>query len=70
MWDTLIVNPMINALLFFYDLLGNNFILAIAVFTILIRLITLPLNMRQQRSMIGLRPKAESWECRRLHRAS
>ena len=52
MWDTLIVNPMINALLFFYDLLGNNFLLAIAVFTILIRLITLPLNMRQQRSMM------------------
>lgn len=52
MWDTLIVNPMINALLFFYDLLGNNFILAIAFFTILIRIITLPLNMRQQRSML------------------
>ncbi len=52
MWDTLIVNPMINALLLFYDLLGNNFILAIAVFTILIRVITLPLNMRQQRSMM------------------
>jgi YidC/Oxa1 family membrane protein insertase len=43
---------MINALLFFYDLLGNNFILAIAVFTIVIRVITLPLNMRQQRSMM------------------
>lgn len=52
MWDSLIVNPMINALLFFYDLLGNNFILAIAVFTVVIRLITLPLNMRQQRSMM------------------
>ncbi len=52
MWDTLIVNPMINALLFFYDVLGNNFILAIAVFTLVIRLITLPLNMRQQRSMM------------------
>lgn len=52
MWDTLIVNPMINALLFFYDLLGNNFILAIAFFTVLIRVITLPLNVRQQRSMI------------------
>lgn len=52
MWDTLIVNPMINALLFFYDLLGNNFILAIAVFTVLIRVLTLPLNMRQQRSMM------------------
>jgi len=52
MWDTLIVNPMINALLLFYNWLGNNFILAIAVFTIVIRAITLPLNMRQQRSMI------------------
>jgi YidC/Oxa1 family membrane protein insertase len=52
MWDSLIVNPMINALLFFYNLLNNNFILAIAVFTILIRVITLPLNMRQQRSMM------------------
>lgn len=52
MWDTLIVNPMINALLWFYNLLGQNFILAIAALTILIRLVTLPLNMRQQRSMM------------------
>jgi len=40
---------MINALLMLYDFLGNNFVLAIAVFTILIRLLTLPLNLRQQR---------------------
>lgn len=52
MWDTLIVNPMINALLLFYNLLGENFVLAIAFFTILIRIITLPLNMKQQRSMM------------------
>ncbi|MDX1415342.1 MAG: YidC/Oxa1 family membrane protein insertase [Candidatus Promineifilaceae bacterium] len=51
MFDTFIVNPMINALLMFYDLLGNNYVLAIAVFTIVIRLITLPLNVRQQKSM-------------------
>ncbi len=51
MFDTFIVNPMINALLVLYDLLFNNYVLAIAVFTILIRLITLPLNLRQQRSM-------------------
>lgn len=50
MWETFIVNPMINALLWFYGLFGD-FIVAIAVFTILIRLITLPLNLRQQRSM-------------------
>jgi YidC/Oxa1 family membrane protein insertase len=51
MFDTFIVNPMINALLVLYDLLFNNYVLAIAVFTIIIRLITLPLNLRQQRSM-------------------
>ncbi len=51
MFDTFIVDPMINALLLFYDLLGNNFLLAITVFTIVIRGITLPLNLRQQRSM-------------------
>ena len=43
---------MINALLWFYSILGQNFILAIAALTILIRLVTLPLNMKQQRSMM------------------
>ncbi|MEZ4516880.1 MAG: YidC/Oxa1 family membrane protein insertase [Chloroflexota bacterium] len=52
MWNTFIVDPMINALLVFYDLLGNNFILALTFFTILVRLLTLPLNIRQQRSML------------------
>ncbi len=54
MWDTFVVNPMINALLLFYDFLGNNFFLAIAFFTLAIRLITLPLNMRQQRSSMKM----------------
>lgn len=54
MWDLLIVNPMTNALLLLYDLLGQNFILAIAVFTILIRMLTLPLNLRQQRSSMRM----------------
>lgn len=54
MWDLLIVNPMTNALLLLYGFLGQNFILAIAVFTILIRLLTLPLNLRQQRSSMRM----------------
>ena len=54
MWDTFILNPMINVLLLLYDFLGNNFVLAIAVFTILIRLVTLPLNLRQQRSSMQM----------------
>jgi YidC/Oxa1 family membrane protein insertase len=51
MWDLLIINPMTNALLWLYGLLGNNFVLAIAVFTIATRILMLPLNLRQQRSM-------------------
>lgn len=50
MWDTLIQNPMINVLLWVYDVLGHNFGLAIIVFTALIRLVTLPLTLQQQRS--------------------
>jgi YidC/Oxa1 family membrane protein insertase len=49
-WNSLILNPMINALLFLYQLLGGNFGLAIIVFTILIRLITYPLTLQTQKS--------------------
>lgn len=51
MWDLLIINPITNALLWLYDVLGNNFILALTVFTIFTRILMLPLNLRQQRSM-------------------
>lgn len=51
MWDLLIINPITNALLWLYDILGNNFILALTVFTIFTRILMLPLNLRQQRSM-------------------
>jgi YidC/Oxa1 family membrane protein insertase len=51
MWDTFILNPMINALLFLYRLLGGSFGLAIIVFTILIRLATYPLMASSQKSM-------------------
>lgn len=54
MWDTLILNPMINALLLLYDLVGGNFIVAITIFTVIIRLLTLPLNLRQQRSSLKM----------------
>jgi YidC/Oxa1 family membrane protein insertase len=52
--DTFVINPMVNVLLLFYDLLFNNFVLAIAVLTIVIRLITLPLNLRQQKSSMKM----------------
>ena len=50
MWSVIcnsgIVDPMTNALLLFYDLLGNNFFLALAAFTLATRLLLLPLNLR------------------------
>jgi len=52
MWDLLIINPITNALLWLYDILGNNFILALTVFTVFTRILMLPLNLRQQRSMV------------------
>lgn len=54
MWDLLIIDPMTNALLWLYGLLGQNFVLAITVFTVIIRVITLPLNLRQQRSSLRM----------------
>jgi YidC/Oxa1 family membrane protein insertase len=51
-WDLLIINPMINALLLFYSVLGNQFILAIIALTVLIRIIVFPLSLKQQRSMV------------------
>jgi YidC/Oxa1 family membrane protein insertase len=49
MWDILIINPAINALLFIYTLVGQNFGVAIILFTIFIRLITHPLSAQQVR---------------------
>jgi YidC/Oxa1 family membrane protein insertase len=52
LWNEAILNPMVNALLWLYALLGNNFVLALTIFTVLVRLVTLPLNIRQQKSML------------------
>jgi YidC/Oxa1 family membrane protein insertase len=46
----IIVNPFITILLFLYDILGGQVVLAIVVFTILVRVATYPLTMKQQRS--------------------
>lgn len=50
MWNTLVIAPMMNLLLWIYDLIGNNLGLAIIFFTILIRLITYPLTASQMKS--------------------
>jgi YidC/Oxa1 family membrane protein insertase len=50
MWD-LILNPFVTLLIFLYKLLGQNIVLAIVAFTVILRLVTWPLTMQQQRSM-------------------
>ncbi len=50
MWD-LILNPFVTLITLLYSMLGNNIVLAIVVFTILIRVLTYPLTIQQQRSM-------------------
>jgi YidC/Oxa1 family membrane protein insertase len=59
MWD-LIINPFITAITLLYKVFNNDIVLAIAVFTVAIRLLTSPLMIQQQRSqnaMQELQPK-------------
>ena len=70
MWDTLIINPMVNTLLGIYSVLSNAlgpenmFGLAIIFFTILIRLITYPLTIQQMKSAQGMQEmqKSKKWQ--------
>ncbi len=50
LWNDLLVNPMINALIIMSNALLDNFGLAIIAFTIFIRLVTFPLTIRQLRT--------------------
>lgn len=64
MWDTLILNPMMNSLLWIYDFLANNFGLAIIVFTIVVRLVTYPLTASQMKSTQKMQEfqKSKEWQ--------
>jgi YidC/Oxa1 family membrane protein insertase len=61
MWDTIILNPMVNALLWIYSLIGNYGI-AIIIFTIIIRLITHPLTASQLKSTQKMQQMQQSKE--------
>lgn len=50
-WNELLMRPMINSLALLSDVLFNNFGLSIIVFTVLIRIVLIPLTVRQTRSM-------------------
>ena len=54
MWDTIIISPLINVLLFIYNLIGQNFGVAVILFTILIKLLTHPLTAKQIKSTKAL----------------
>lgn len=64
MWNTLIINPMVNTLLWIYSVLWQNFGLAIIVFTLLVRLITYPLNASQMKSQQAMQEmqKSKKWQ--------
>ena len=49
-WTVAILQPMLNALLWLYNILGDQFWLAIIVFTVIIRGAMTPLMLPQQRS--------------------
>jgi YidC/Oxa1 family membrane protein insertase len=63
-WSTLILNPMINSLMWIYSGLAQNFGLAIIVFTILVRLITYPLTASQIKSTKNMQEmqKSKKWQ--------
>jgi len=61
-WETLVINPMVNLLLVFYQALGHQTILAITALTLLVRLAILPLTLKQQQAsqrMQELQPKLQ-----------
>ena len=61
-WNNLLMNPIINALLLLTNLLGGQFGLAIIVFTIILRLVTIPFTLRQlqsTRAMQEMQPRMQ-----------
>src|SRR5919199_2405877 len=50
LWNTIIVHPLINALVLLYDVLFHDFGLAILVLTVVLRLALYPLFLQQLRS--------------------
>ena len=53
MWD-LFVSLFINVLLWIYDVIGHNFGIAIILFTVLIRIVTWPLNAQQMKGAAAM----------------
>ena len=66
-FNAILIDPMVNIMVVLYSLLFNNFGLAIITFTIIVRLATLPLQMkqtRQMKAMTGLQPRMKEIQAR------
>ncbi len=63
-WDSFVVQPMINGLLLIYALIGGNFGLAIILFTVLIKLLTHPAMASQIKSSAAMQDlmQSEEWQ--------
>jgi len=62
LWNAIILNPVLNGLIALSSILSNNFGLAIIALTIIVRLIILPLTLKQLNStkaMQGMQPKIQ-----------
>lgn len=60
MWETLILNPMINSLLVIYNLVGQSFGLSIIIFTVIIRMLLYPLTIKQMKSAAAMQDMQKS----------
>jgi YidC/Oxa1 family membrane protein insertase len=61
-WNLLVLNPMVNLLLWIYDII-NNFGISIILFTILIRMLTYPLTVQQMKATSAMTElqKSKEW---------
>ena len=62
-WDLLVFEPMLNSLLILYRFLGRSFALSILVFTLLVKVLTLPMTLKQAettRKTQEMQPKLEA----------
>lgn len=50
LWNLAIFRPMLNSLLFLYKVFGHSVVWSIVIFTVVVRLLTVPLTMKQLRS--------------------
>jgi len=61
-WDTLFINPLINSLLLLTNAVGGQFGIAIILFTIILRVATIPFTLRQlqsTRAMQEMQPRMQ-----------